>query len=80
MLTAALSDTETAAPCGAPCRACIKAFNLTEGELFGVALPLSATRMILCPTCGNKRCPHASDHLLACTGSNDPGQPGSVYE
>ena len=36
-------------------------------------------RMILCPTCGNKRCPKASDHSLACTGSNDPGQPGSVY-
>lgn len=36
--------------------------------------------MILCPTCRNKRCPKASDHNLACTGSNDPGQPGSVYE
>lgn len=36
-------------------------------------------RMILCPTCGNKRCPKASDHDLACTGSNEAGQPGSVY-
>jgi hypothetical protein len=36
--------------------------------------------MLLCQTCGNKRCPHASDHELACTGSNDPGQPGSIYE
>ena len=35
--------------------------------------------MILCPHCGNKRCPRASDHDLACTGSNEPGQPGSVY-
>lgn len=35
--------------------------------------------MILCPTCGNKRCPHATDHRHACTGSNDPGQPGSWY-
>lgn len=35
--------------------------------------------MILCPDCGNKRCPKASDHGLACTGSNEPGQPGSVY-
>jgi hypothetical protein len=35
--------------------------------------------MILCPTCGNKRCPKASDHDLACTDSNLPGQPGSVY-
>jgi hypothetical protein len=36
-------------------------------------------RMILCPTCGNKRCPKASDHDLACTGSNEPGQAGSIY-
>jgi hypothetical protein len=35
--------------------------------------------MVLCPTCGNKRCPKASDHELACTGSNEPGQPGSNY-
>jgi hypothetical protein len=35
--------------------------------------------MLLCPTCGNKRCPHASDHELDCTNSNEPGQPGSVY-
>jgi hypothetical protein len=33
----------------------------------------------VCPTCGNKRCPHASDHDLACSGSNEPGQPGSIY-
>ncbi|CAG2132163.1 hypothetical protein [Cupriavidus numazuensis] len=36
-------------------------------------------RMILCPTCGNKRCPHANDHRNACTGSNELGQPGSAY-
>ncbi len=35
--------------------------------------------MFLCPTCGNKRCPTASDHRQGCTGSNDPGQPGSRY-
>jgi len=35
--------------------------------------------MLVCPICGNKRCPHASDHTLACTGSNEPNQPGSVY-
>lgn len=38
------------------------------------------TRMVLCRTCGNKRCPRATDHLLGCTGSNEPGQPGSAYE
>ena len=36
-------------------------------------------KMILCPQCGNKRCPKASDHRLDCTASNEPGQPGSVY-
>lgn len=35
--------------------------------------------MVLCPDCGNKRCPKASDHSLACTESNDSGQSGSVY-
>jgi hypothetical protein len=37
-------------------------------------------RMILCKVCGNKRCPHATDHRNPCTGSNEPGQPGSFYE
>jgi Zn finger protein HypA/HybF involved in hydrogenase expression len=36
--------------------------------------------MTLCPNCGNKRCPKATDHRLECTGSNEPGQKGSVYE
>ena len=36
--------------------------------------------MILCPECGNKRCPKASDELLECTNSNEPGQVGSIYE
>ena len=36
-------------------------------------------RMILCETCGNKRCPKANDHRNECTGSNEPGQPGSAY-
>jgi DNA-directed RNA polymerase subunit RPC12/RpoP len=35
--------------------------------------------MQLCPSCGNKRCPKASDHRLGCTGSNEPGQQGSIY-
>ena len=32
-----------------------------------------------CEICGNKRCPHHSNHELKCTGSNEPGQPGSIY-
>jgi hypothetical protein len=35
---------------------------------------------IVCETCGNKRCPKATDHNLDCTGSNEPVQPGSLYE
>jgi hypothetical protein len=34
---------------------------------------------IVCATCGNKRCPHATDHRNECTGSNETGQPGSDY-
>jgi hypothetical protein len=34
---------------------------------------------IVCASCGNKRCPKATDHRLECTGSNEPGQKGSVY-
>lgn len=37
------------------------------------------SRMVLCPSCGNKRCPRANHHDNACTGSNEPGQPGSAY-
>jgi len=41
--------------------------------------PVVASRMIVCSTCGNKRCPHATDHRLQCTSSNDLEQAGSVY-
>lgn len=30
------------------------------------------TRMFLCPRCGNKRCPHATDHREACSGQTNP--------
>lgn len=36
-------------------------------------------RFIVCPKCGNKRCPKASHHDNDCTGSNKPGQPGSIF-
>jgi len=38
-----------------------------------------ASAFIVCPTCSNKRCPRATDHTLACTGSNTGGQPGSRF-
>jgi len=47
-------------------------FNRLTGEMtFG--------GMIVCPDCGCKRCPKATQHDNACTGSNDPGQAGSIY-
>lgn len=36
-------------------------------------------RFVVCPDCGNKRCPRANDHRNACTGSNETGQEGSAY-
>jgi len=48
-----------------------------EGRRMGESL--FRPRMFLCPQCGNKRCPRATDHRNACTRSNKPGQPGSIY-
>lgn len=58
--------------CG--CARCISEANLTQE-----GLPVTACFMIVCPICGNKRCPHATDHRNKCTNSNAPGQPGSRY-
>lgn len=62
------------------CHYCIKTKNLRSDGEHGWSWPLSAVKMILCPDCGNKRCPKASNHELRCTGSNEPGQAGSVYQ
>lgn len=40
----------------------------------------NANWFIVCEFCGNKRCPHATDHELECTKSNEPGQKGSVFQ
>lgn len=37
-------------------------------------------RMILCPECGNKRCPKAQNHRMLCTNSNEVGQLGVLAE
>ena len=50
---------------GCKCRACNPQM---EGKI-----------MFLCEKCGNKRCPHATDHTYECTNSNEPGQKGSAY-
>jgi hypothetical protein len=41
--------------------------------------PPENMRMILCPDCGNKRCPKAMHHDYYCTSSNAGGQLGSAY-
>lgn len=38
------------------------------------------SRFMTCVECGNKRCPKATNHEHDCTQSNEPGQPGSVYQ
>jgi len=50
-----------------------------EGDQYSFKIPATSTRMLLCPNCGCKRCPKASDHELECTDSNEAGQEGSVY-
>lgn len=47
------------------------------GRCTGERNVFTRTRMIVCPTCGNKRCPHAEDHEFQCTGSNEPNQVGT---
>jgi hypothetical protein len=46
------------------------------GEHFNI---FDGPRMIVCPQCGNKRCPKANWHGNKCTGSNAVGQEGSAY-
>ena len=55
------------------CYNCLK--HKTEHGLSVVLM-----RMILCVKCGNKRCPHATNHEYECTNSNEPGQKGSRYK
>lgn len=64
---------ETVDPWAFDCRRC------ADGKTADSGLPVLAVRMFLCSTCGNKRCPKATDHILECSGSNDPGQAGSDY-
>lgn len=54
---------------------CIRCFEASADSL----QIIFERRMILCPQCGNKRCPKATDHKLDCTNSNEPGQAGSDY-
>lgn len=58
---------------------CGRCHRCLEGVKNKMGLPVAMGQMILCPTCGNKRCPQATDHRLKCTGSNEPDQMGSIY-
>lgn len=58
----------------AACRTC-----LADARDEGTGMPVTSMRMIVCPDCGNKRCPKATNHRFACTHSNDPDQPGSGF-
>jgi len=53
--------------CG--CRKCNQENGISDHAIF-----------VVCETCGNKRCPKATDHDLECTNSNKSGQTGSVYQ
>ena len=59
------------------CMNCYECLKDKKDERTGLSIAFS--RMILCPTCGNKRCPKATDHNLDCTHSNESGQPRSRY-
>ena len=52
---------------------CIKCWDELEAPL------RSCRPFIICTECGNERCPKATDHNLACTKSNEPGQAGSAF-
>ncbi len=60
------------------CQQCRNAYadTLTGMEKFR----FHGSQMVVCPDCGNKRCPRANFHENACTGSNAVGQPGSSWE
>lgn len=61
------------------CHKCL-AGKVAFVALGAIEIPVTATRMILCSTCGCKRCPKASNCQLDCTNSNLPGQEGSIYK
>ena len=45
------------------CRDCLSARKALDDN----GWPVLCTRMILCPECGDKRCPHADNHMNECT-------------
>ena len=77
VLTRLREDFDKNSPC---CRKCWEKENNKEAVGLGdILLNPIGMPFIVCSICGNKRCPHATDHNLACTNSNAPGQEGSIY-
>ena len=68
------ADATVTAMTGCECYRCVTERDERIGDW-----PISMVRMVLCSTCGCKRCPHATDHRFSCTASNEPGQAGSRY-
>ena len=60
------------------CIACCEERRQRESYPYIIGQDLENFRYA-CEICGNKRCPHHSDHRNPCTDSNESGQPGSVY-
>ena len=58
---------------------CGNCYKCYKGKPLGTKGLFALDRMLICPVCGNKRCPKASDHDFACTNSNDKFQEGSYY-
>lgn len=76
--TAETTAEASAKPQSCQCLRCLRARD--EHTMFGdIKLPVESYRMIGCALCGNKRCSHSDDHDNPCSGSNEPGQPGSRY-
>jgi hypothetical protein len=58
-----------------PCAACDPGL-IIDGQPIGLA-----SRMSVCPDCGNKRCPKAANHARwECSGSNETGQVGVLID
>lgn len=62
-----------------PCFACDQERQASMTHWDRLTAPCGVNLLLVCPTCGNKRCPKATHHGNACTGSNEPGQTGSRF-
>ena len=69
-------QTKTTAGPACMCMACSKERRRDMPMAEAIMQPIRYA----CEICGNKRCPHHTDHRLACTNSNEPGQKGSAWE